>query len=133
MFFAAADQRVNFNKTSIYFSNNTNNQDRTNIVNILNIQHKTTIGRYLGIHNSVFWKDPLNEMELIKCVKQKLVGWKGKTLSKAGRLMLINSNLMGMPNHVISYFKYPDRVTTKINKECRDFYWGRDSKLKPMA
>lgn len=40
---STAGQQVNFHKSSIYFSNNTNNQVRCSIVNILNIQHKTTI------------------------------------------------------------------------------------------
>ena len=132
MFAKTSGQKVNFHKSSLYFSENTNAQTRNAIVNVLHIQHKNTIGKYLGIYNIVFWKDPVNECELIKRIKQKLAGWKTNTLSKAGRLTLIKSNLFGMPNHIMSCFKCPTRVTKNLN-ECRDFFWGRDRKLKPMA
>lgn len=54
LFAMAAGQHVNFHKSYIYFSSNTSNQDKIVIVNILNIQHKITIAKYLGIHNIVF-------------------------------------------------------------------------------
>lgn len=69
LFASASGQQVNFHKSSI---SNISNQTINDIVTILNIQHKTTIGTYLGINNIVFWKDPINELELIKRVKQKL-------------------------------------------------------------
>lgn len=83
-------QQINFNKSFLYFSSNTTNQIQSEIVNILQIQHKTTIGKYLGIHNIIFWNDPLNGNKLVKRFKQKLAGWKAHTLLKAGR---IQSNL----------------------------------------
>lgn len=70
----------------------------------------------------------MNETELIKRVKQKLGGWKTNTLSKAGRLTLIKSHLSGMPSHVISCFKYLERITKKLNMECRDFFLGKREK-----
>lgn len=105
LFAMVARQLVNFHKSSIYSSSNTSNQDRTKIVNILNIQHKTTIGKYLGIHNIVFWKDPVNESELIKRVKPKLAGWKENSLLKAGRLTLIKSNFLVMLCLVLNVMK----------------------------
>lgn len=53
-FAKAVGQQVNFHKSSLYFSNNTMTQVRNDIVQILQIQHKTTIEKYLGIHNIVF-------------------------------------------------------------------------------
>lgn len=126
-------QQINFHKSSIYFSSNNSAHIRNDIVNIFQIQHKTTIEKYLCIHNIVFWKDSMNVVELIKRGKQKLAGWKANTLSKAGWLTLINSNLTGMPNHIMSCFKCPERVLNNLNKECRDFFWGKEKKLYPMA
>ena len=53
-FVVASGQQINFNKSSLYFSANTNSQVKKEIVNILQIQHKSTIDKYLGIHNIVF-------------------------------------------------------------------------------
>lgn len=27
----------------------------------------------------------------------------------------------------------PDKILNKLNKECRDFFWGRDRKVFPIA
>ncbi|CAL9002649.1 unnamed protein product [Prunus brigantina] len=42
--------------------------------NLLQIQHKTTLGRYLGIHNVIFWKDPTNAKMMIDRIQSKLAG-----------------------------------------------------------
>lgn len=53
-FAKATGQKINVHKSSLHFSSNTTNQLRSEIVNILQIQHKTTIGKYLGNCNMVF-------------------------------------------------------------------------------
>ncbi|KAL6205092.1 hypothetical protein ACLB2K_022356 [Fragaria x ananassa] len=40
------------------------------------IQHKATIGKYLGVHNIVFWKDPVNANGLLQKINDKLAGSK---------------------------------------------------------
>ncbi|KAI5320683.1 hypothetical protein L3X38_040391 [Prunus dulcis] len=64
---------------------------------IMQIQHKSTIGRYLGISNIVFWKDPLNAKNMVERIKGKFAGWKAQTLSRAGRLTLIKASVSGIP------------------------------------
>lgn len=100
---------------------------------ILSIQHKTTIGKYLGIHNIVFWKDPINTNDLILKMQKKLAGWKANTLSRGGRLTLIKANLTGMPNHVLSCFKCPQKITSRLDRECWNFFWGNDMKSPPIT
>lgn len=123
---------MNFNKSSLYFSLNTSNQNKNETVTILQIQHKTTIGKYLGIHNIVLWKDAMNGSELCRRVKQKLAGWKANTLSKIGRLTLIQANLTCMPNHRMSYFKCPHKIISQLNKDCGHFFWGNTKNWNPV-
>lgn len=62
-FSKASGQRINFHKSTIYFSTKVENRVNQEISNLLGIQHKTSLGKYLGIHNlnanfsSVAWKD----------------------------------------------------------------------------
>lgn len=51
---------INFHKSTIYFSLKVQSHVKNNISTVLQIQHRTTIGKYLGIHNIIFWKDPQN-------------------------------------------------------------------------
>ena len=77
----ASGQRINFNKSTIYFSNNVHHIVKQDISCILGIQHRTSIGKYLGIHNVVFWKDPANTNDIILRIQKKLAGWKAHSLS----------------------------------------------------
>lgn len=91
--------------------------------NIFNF--KQNIGKYLGIHNIVFWKDPLNASKLLLVrVQKKLAGWKSSTLSGGCKLTMLKSNLSGMPNHILSCFKSLASLTNKLEAECGKFFWG---------
>ena len=81
----ASRQKINFHKSSLYFSNNTHNQSRNDIVNILQIQHKTTIGKYL--YN--FLERPVNVKELLlRSRTNYLVGRPTLYLRRGGLLLL---------------------------------------------
>lgn len=59
----------------------------------------TRAGGYeVGIYNIVFWKDP---KELMLKVQAKLAGWKANTLSRAGKLVLIKSNISACSPYVL--------------------------------
>ena len=45
--FSTSGQKINFSKSSLYFSSSTTNSLKSNIITTLQIQHKTTIGKYL--------------------------------------------------------------------------------------
>ncbi|KAL6190194.1 hypothetical protein ACLB2K_036592 [Fragaria x ananassa] len=132
-FSAASGQKINFHKSSLFFSDKVNSSTKNEIVNVINIQHKRTIGKYLGIHNVVFWKDPTNAKELLQRISSKLSGWKQNTLSRAGKTTLIKANISGMPNHVMSCFKCPKKLTDEIDKQSRNFLWGTEMKTAPIA
>jgi hypothetical protein len=38
-----------------------------------------------------------------------------------------------MPNHVMSCFEYPHKLTTALDRECRKFFWGSNIKFFPVA
>lgn len=64
--------KINFNKSSLYFSENTTNHIRNDIANIIQIQHKTTL--YFGINNIIYWRDPVNTKDIMIRIKNKLAG-----------------------------------------------------------
>ena len=66
-------------------------------------------------------------------MKNRLAGWKMNTLSKAGRLTLIKSNLSSIPNHAMTCFKFPKKITNTMDKYARDFFWGSNSRLCPVS
>ncbi|KAH0992246.1 hypothetical protein GBA52_003729 [Prunus armeniaca] len=101
-FSTASGQKINLHKSTVFFSANVHNRAIITLSNLLQIQHKTTLGRYLGIHNIVSWKDPDNTKLMIKRIRNKFAGWKAQTLSRAGRLTLIKASVSRIPNHTLA-------------------------------
>lgn len=132
-FASTSRQKININKSCLYFSKNTTNHVRNEVGNIIKIQHKTTIGKYLGINNIICWKDPVNTKDITLKIKNKLVGWKVNTFPRDGRFTLIKANLSSMPNHMMMCFKCLDKFTKMLDKENKNFLWGKDSELRHVA
>lgn len=122
LFSKASGHKINYHKSSLYFSSKVSSQTKDDIVGILHIQHKSTIGKYLGMHNIIFWKDHVNAKELLLRISNKLSGWKSNTLSRADRLTLIKSNLSGMPNHVMASFKCPSKITNALDRRIENSF-----------
>ena len=60
---------------------------------------------------------------VIDRIQGRLAGWKAKTLSRGGRLTLVNSVLTAMPVYFLSSFRVPDGVRRKIDTLRRRFLW----------
>lgn len=79
-FSKASGQQINYRKSSLYFSSNVHSTVQNDIACCLSIQHKSCIGKCLGVHDIIFCKDPINFSELILRIyiymQKKLVGWK---------------------------------------------------------
>lgn len=58
-------------------------------------------------------------------IKKKLQGWKEKTLSQAGREVLIKSVAQAIPTYLISCLKLTKKLCDEINAVVRDFWLGQ--------
>lgn len=91
---------------------------------ILNIQASQSHGKYLGY--PIFHSKPKNTdfKFFLENMKHKLVGWKTRFLTMAGRIVLSKSSLSCIPTHIMQYIKIISKVHKHINKIQRDFVWG---------
>jgi hypothetical protein len=67
----------------------------------LGIKISKDFGKYLGVPIITDARDKKAFEFLIEKVRDKLAGWKAKTLSMAGRCTLINSVSSAIPTHVM--------------------------------
>ena len=54
-----------------------------------------------------------------------MIGWKEKTISKAGRETLIKSVAQAIPIYSMSIFKIPRKVCEVINLVLAKYWWGQ--------
>ena len=102
------------------------------VAGIFSITHTDSLGKYLGC--PVFQKKPnkLIFQELIERTMTKLNGWKANCLSKAGRIVLIQSHIESLPAHTMQCFQLPISITTQIDRLSREFFWKKNNTEKGL-
>ena len=120
-FCVESGQKVSMEKSRIYFSPSVQPKIKSGIYSRLRIQAMTNIGNYLGFpinHRGV----PRNRMNfIVEKVMSKLVGWKARFLSFAGRAVLVKSVMSTIPNYVMQATALPSNLCDKLDKINRDF------------
>ncbi len=79
--------------------------------------------RYLGLPLSPRKPRKTDFLPLIEKLDGRLAGWKRLTLSRGGRLVLLNSVLTGIPSYYSSAFRLPTWVSNYLEKLRRGFFW----------
>ncbi|KAJ9561158.1 hypothetical protein OSB04_006318 [Centaurea solstitialis] len=118
---------------STSFLGNVVGRNREEILNILPFKLGSLPVRYLGVpllSNKLFHKDCL---ALIDKVKRRILDWKNKWLSFAGRLQLINSVLSSISVYWASMFLLPISVVNEIRKLLRTFLWSSGEDIRGKA
>ena len=123
LFCAQSGQLINFHKSSLIFSKNTRPVEKQIVAGIFNISHSSALGKYLGC--SIFMGRPSADhfQNLIAKAVTKLDDWKATCFSKAGRAVLIQSHLEGLPSHTMQCFQLPASVSEKLDRINREFFW----------
>jgi len=92
------------------------------VAGIFNITHSESLGKYLGY--PVFQKNPNCSIfqELIDRTMTQLDGWKANCLSKAGRIVLIQSHIESLSAHTMQCFQLPSVITAQVDRLSREFF-----------
>lgn len=123
LYTTASSQKINENKSKIYLFK-TNQIISNRIVNILVFSTDHLPSMYLGIlffmgDNKLNYYSPI-----IDRIKARVVSWKSRWLSLAGKILLINIVLATIPNYYLSVLKAPPLLIQIIHKLIRYFLWS---------
>ena len=122
--------KINFSKSEIILINEDDDKHLL-YADLFNCQTGLFPIKYLGVPvgpSRLQVKDwtPLEEKNL-----KKLSTWKGSSLSMAGRITLINSNISSTSIYHMSMYLLPKITTDTLDKQRRTFLWqGNGSKKK---
>jgi hypothetical protein len=127
----ASGQRINLDKSSVFFSKGCPEETRTAIKNMLNVQNESLSEKYLGMPSDVGRSVNGAFKYLRDRVWKHVQGWLEILLSVGGKEILIKSVAQAIPTFSMSCFRLPVGLCQHINGLLRNFWWGcRDGKRK---
>ena len=119
---AASGQKINADKSSVFYSANTLEEKKNEILEILGPMQDSRYGKYLGLP-SIIGKSKNEVFAKIKeRVGRKLAGWKEKILSIGGRETLIKAVVQAIPTYAMSCFQLPKGLCDDIEGMMKRFW-----------
>jgi hypothetical protein len=117
-------QAINPSKSSIHFSRNTDSSVIHSICGILPFKRALSSAKYLGLPFLFSKSKSADFKDILDKVSGKIEGWRAKTLSQAGRTVLIKSVASTIPAYAMSSFLLPSSISTLLDKMFKKFWWG---------
>jgi hypothetical protein len=117
-------QLINASKSSIRFSKNSNPATTTVIRNWFPFDENPPKSLYLGL--PIFMENSKRRgfQGIIEKVNSRIDGWRAKTLSQAGRLVLIKSVAATIPSYAMGTFLIPNSCCKALDRAFKNFLWG---------
>ena len=115
-------QKINIEKTNLFFSSNTPLPLQEQIQQILGVPAIRQYEKYLGLPALVGQAKKQNFIFLKERVWKKLQGWKEKLLSQADREVLIKAVIQAIPTYTMSCFKLPKGLVRELESLIQKFW-----------
>ncbi|GJS07198.1 RNA-directed DNA polymerase, eukaryota, reverse transcriptase zinc-binding domain protein, partial [Tanacetum coccineum] len=122
----------NYNKSTIIFGS-VKEEDRKEILEIMPFKVEKLPVRYLGVPLITKRIGVKECKSLTDKVRSKILNWKNKCLSYAGRLQLVASVLESIHVYWATVFLLPQAIIDEINSLLKGFLWNQDEKANGKA
>lgn len=117
-------QLINFEKSSMVFNAGIGEEKKAQITQILGVQVVDKLDKYLGMP-SVVGKSKQKIFGVIReRIWKRINGWGEKTLSQAGKEVLIKAVLQSIPTYIMPCFSLPGYLINSAEEAIRRFWWG---------
>uniref|UniRef100_A0A803Q3T6 PHD finger protein ING n=1 Tax=Cannabis sativa TaxID=3483 RepID=A0A803Q3T6_CANSA len=115
--------RVNFEKSTVFYSSNTTHTMRNDICQRLGIIEAGERSKYLGLRSTIGRNKKVIFSYLTDKVQKKIQSWDNKFLSRAGKEVLIKSVVQALPAYTMNVFLIPVGICQEIERSISKFWW----------
>jgi hypothetical protein len=128
----ASGQKLNLQKTSVFFSRNFYLERRQEILRLSGLTETHRIDAYLGLPTFV-GRSRTQAFQHIKAkVLQRLNNWKVHFLSQAGKEVLLKAVVQAIPTYCMGVFQLPISLCKEVNAMMQSFWWSHMSKTSKI-
>jgi hypothetical protein len=129
----ASGQKLNKEKTAIFFSRNTHADTKAHIASVVGVDPSQQYEKYLGLP-ALVGKSRVSTFTDIKGkIWDRINGWKEKFLSQAGKEILLKAVIQAIPTYTMSVFQLPKTLCNEINAMMSRFWWGHKENDRKVA
>ena len=121
----SSGQKVNKEKTALFFRKSTPQATKDSIKGLLGVQELMFYEKYLRLPSLVERGKKASFNYIKERVWRKLQGWEGKLLSQARREVLIKAVIQAIPSFAMGCFKLPLGLFHEIEAMVKKFWWGQ--------
>lgn len=129
----ASGQKINMEKSEVSFIRNVCTHMQNMLQTKLNFTEVIEHEKYLGLPTYIGRSKKMVFQVIQDRVWKKIKGWKERFLSRAGREVLIKSNVQAIPTYAMQCFKLPESVLNNLTAMCRNFWWGQQGEERKLA
>ncbi|KAL0292490.1 UNVERIFIED_CONTAM: putative mitochondrial protein [Sesamum radiatum] len=119
----ASGQEINLCKSSATFSRNTPVVLQQQLADLLGIRLENKHELYLGLPAMAFRSKKALFAALKDRIWRRIHGWHERTLSQAGKAVLIQAVVQAIPAYAMSCFHLPRSLLQQFQSLAADFFW----------
>ncbi|KAA3481168.1 reverse transcriptase [Gossypium australe] len=123
-------QRVNYDKSLIYFGANVSVQVREEITGMLGVRLASNPEKYLGLPMMVGRRKTWAFNSFIDRFRKRIEGWSLRYLSMGGKEVFIKSVLQATPLYAMQCFLFPKKLCEKLEIIMNRFWWTSNKTLR---
>jgi hypothetical protein len=120
----ASGQAINYGKSAIAFNSNTHHDTVAAITTFLGVFADIGSGQYLGLPSMIGRSKKAIFSYLKDRIRKKCQSWSARSLSRAGKEVLIKSVAQVIPSYCMGAFLIPTSLCEERERMMNSFYWG---------
>ncbi|KAA3469841.1 reverse transcriptase [Gossypium australe] len=124
-----AGQKVNYNKSLIYFGANVKEEVKEDITRVLGVRVASSPEKYLGLPMMVGRKKAWAFANFKDRFRKRVEGWSLRYLSMGGKEVFIKSVLQATPLYAMQCFLFPKTLCLQLENIMNKFWWA-NNKMK---
>ena len=119
----SSGQKINFEKSGLFFSGNTSSRAKEVIKDVLGIQSITNLEKYLDLPSMVGRDKRKTFRQIKERIQSKMNSWSHRTLSYGGKEIFIKAVIQAIPFYTMSCFLLPKNLCDELNGIIRNYWW----------